>query len=338
MNPLRSGLAAICGLMIALPLPAAELTTANALKYFKITPEMETRLLAGEILTRDADELTPDQLSVALTLYVPVPPAKLGDDLRSDWLQVRAARLARGPLPGPGGPPVTAAAFDKLPLGDDEVDSLLDARAGHRFNLSADEIASLQAAAKAARGPGSARAAVARAYKEILAARANLYFAKGLDGIAPYAREDRGKAVPAKGLRVNTEKFPPLAKFFPEARAALLKFPGGPAPNSRSQFLWESDRVEDRPDVVLIHRLSIDRPDATLLAVRQFYVGHSYDSSQIVAGAVPFHGGSLVFYFNWTFTDQVTGALSELKHSIGRSRMRDQILADFQRLRANFAR
>jgi len=58
---------------------------------------------------------------------------------------------------------------------------------------------------------------------------------------------------------------------------------------------------------------------------RQFYAGHSYHSNQITVAFLPYLNGTLVFYANKTFTGQVAGFGSSLKHSIGESQERSDM-------------
>jgi hypothetical protein len=49
-------------------------------------------------------------------------------------------------------------------------------------------------------------------------------------------------------------------------------------------------------------------------------------------------GGTIMLYSNRTFTDQVTGIGSGLRHSIGRKQMRDTIVKSFEEIRAAVSR
>ncbi|MGH9361355.1 MAG: hypothetical protein ACRD2T_05515, partial [Thermoanaerobaculia bacterium] len=49
-------------------------------------------------------------------------------------------------------------------------------------------------------------------------------------------------------------------------------------------FLWVKQRVEGRPAFILAHRLFYRVGDGALMAERQFYAGHSYNSLQIFVG------------------------------------------------------
>ena len=86
--------------------------------------------------------------------------------------------------------------------------------------------------------------------------------------------------------------------------------------------------------MVLAHRMFVDLPHGTLLAERQFYVGHSYNSLQVLVGAIPVQGGSVLFYRNRTFTDQVAGFGGAAKRGIGKTMMRDAISTKLEKIRS----
>ena len=63
-----------------------------------------------------------------------------------------------------------------------------------------------------------------------------------------------------------------------------------------------------------------------LILSRQFYVGHSYNSNQLTIVCLPYSDGSLVFYANRNFTDQVAGFGSNLKNAIGHKQEKGEIV------------
>ena len=68
---------------------------------------------------------------------------------------------------------------------------------------------------------------------------------------------------------------------------------------------------------------------------RQYYVGNTYNSQAIGAWAVTVEDGTFVIYANATYTDQVTGALTRLKRSVGRGQVAKGLRAHFEKLRAD---
>ena len=93
-------------------------------------------------------------------------------------------------------------------------------------------------------------------------------------------------------------------------------------------------QVQTRPDPILIHHLVDVTPHLALYVERHVYVGHSYNASQILSGAVPYEDGVLVFSSNRVSTDQVAGLGGELKRTIGRRQLRGEIVKRFDRIRA----
>ena len=159
--------------------------------------------------------------------------------------------------------------------------------------------------------------------------RYEAYHQRGLAGIEP-----RGRARPGEELQTALQEAKLLAKFFPEIYRALRLYPEGQPVDLRHAFFWINQRVENRPTYILAHRSYFVRPDAAFMAERQFYVEHSYNSLFLLAGAMPMSGGTIMLYSNRTFTDQVAGVGSGLRHSIGRKQMRDEIMKSFEQIRA----
>jgi len=69
-----------------------------------------------------------------------------------------------------------------------------------------------------------------------------------------------------------------------------------------------------------------------IIVSRQFYVGHSYHSSHVVAGCVLYKEGAQVLYSTRSSTDQVAGMGSSLKYSIGRDKKKKERIKRLQRL------
>jgi hypothetical protein len=66
---------------------------------------------------------------------------------------------------------------------------------------------------------------------------------------------------------------------------------------------------------------------------RQIYVGASYNSQQSISGGREEGGSVIGLYGNRCFTDQVAGAMSGMKHGIGRGQMVNELKAHFERVR-----
>ena len=73
-----------------------------------------------------------------------------------------------------------------------------------------------------------------------------------------------------------------------------------------------------------------------VVADREFYVSHGYNTSQSIAGLIPVPEGTVVFYRSRVSTDQVAGFGSSLKKGIGRGVMAKQLMEIFKRSRTAF--
>ncbi len=125
-----------------------------------------------------------------------------------------------------------------------------------------------------------------------------------------------------------------MRKRIPNFYRALLNYPDDGRDEIHNRFALIKKSVNDRPDYVLGHRMyQLEPGDYALYAYHEFYVGHSYNSLQIISGAAQVEQGTLVFYVNRTSTDQVAGFGGGLKRSIGRGMMRSAVIEQFESIR-----
>jgi hypothetical protein len=207
-----------------------------------------------------------------------------------------------------------------------EVKTYSRAKAGSKLNLSTAEIEQF----KKTKNDAAAISAVLRA---TLKARYNAYRQNGLKGIAPYDRGGGDSSSPGDELRLAINETKPAARrqdFF----EALLSYPANPMPEMEHRFFWFKQLVEDRPTFVLAHRTAVRIEDkAAIVMEEQYYVSHSYNANFFAGGCLSVKGGTIVFYVNRTFTDQVAGFGSGVKHSIGRRQMLSEVATKLQELR-----
>jgi hypothetical protein len=219
--------------------------------------------------------------------------------------------------------------FAGLALGPNESDEMgyfLKASPGSKLNLSAAEIGQL----KKLNGNGDANPVL----RDLFKARYEAYRQAGLKGIAPYTRSGSDGASPGKELTQALQQALP-GKFMPAYRAAMLDYPANPLPEMQHRFLWYKKPVEDRPTIILAHRTSYQAQNLVVLTEEQFYVSHSYNCNFFICAGFAVEGGTLLFYQNRTFTDQVAGFGSSLKHSIGRKQMLSALADNLKDLRAH---
>lgn len=324
-------------LFLAGPRVHAGLTAEELISLVGIAPGDVPRLQNGEIVSYSVSEPTSKSLASGIAMYLKTSPARIVDVVKRGELLARDPEVSGYGVVPSGGGAEAFAKFAYTPAQADEARELLDAQPGSDFNLSTQEIAGF-AALKSSIDTDDDKAvveAVSRQYRAVLAERMQAYRNKGLSGITAYDRGRGEKADPAAELASAILAIKLLAPYFPELNKALLRFPVDLPPDMDSRFGWVNRTVQDRPTPILTHRLIYAENGGALLLQRAFYVGHSYNSSQIFAGTLPYRDGALVLYSVRSSTDQVSGMGEALKHSIGRTQMEKEMIKRFQSLKAS---
>ena len=344
MGPMRPGSRTVVALVLLLvsapawPVPAwpadAPAGEGQALDIRHLSPEQRRRLLAGETIDYQVPEGSATELGAGVAMYLPVPLARVAEVLTASQLVLQDPSITAS-----GAPPATLAGY-RLAVGEvAEAQDVVDAAPGGRLNLSSTEIEAFQAALATLRGRD--RAAVAEAgagqWRTVLFQRWQAFQARGLEGIAPYVRRG-GVSDPAALLRAAAGDARIVAYAMPKLTEALLRFPAEQSATAISHFYWVKRQVQGRPTPILIHHLVDVTPQLALYVERHVYVGHTYNASQILSGALPYEDGVLVFSSNRVSTDQVAGLGGEMKRMIGRRQLRAEIAKRFDRIHAALTR
>lgn len=328
--------AALCLLGFAWATSASAASPPSAeevLALLGFTAAERGEVMGGGIVTRDQETLREDHLSAAVAMRLAVPVEALRVDAATGRNLVRDPNIvAVGPLRD------GTADWRGQAFGDGEAEEarrLREDRGGGDFNLSAAEAARIAADD----GSGTAEAAAPRAgisalYREMLLARQAAYRAEGLAAIAPYRRNGTTLR-PGTGLAaVSTPKNIALLRHFPDFAAALADYPQARRPGISHGHYWIKREISGRPNYILVHQVVSGGADHTIFAMREYYVGHTYEALQFFLLALPAEGGSLVVLVTSTFADRATGFFNELARWFGQGRMRDDLRRHFEALKA----
>ena len=330
----------LTGILNCLPVFADETPTPQqALQNFGINAEQITNLERGEIIAYEIPETGQKELAIGVAMILPVALPQIINYIKQDMLTAtESGIIASAPLTDKS----DITSFKKFAFTNkhlDEAKAFLNAEPGDKFNLSKpelDRLKSLQPSLTRANNKTLLKKA-SQKYRELLLQRWQAYRKSGLSGIAVYSREN-GTVDPAEELRKNAINSKVLTRYFPELQQVWQNYPGILPPNSTEQFLWMNSSVEGRPTAILTHRIMVSSESGGILLSRQFYVGHSYDSSQVAAGGLPYKEGTLVFYSSRSATGQVAGIGSSLKRLIGREQMKQEMINRLQRLNKDLIR
>lgn len=287
---------------------------------------------AGEIVAIDAHAVLEGELSGAAAMRLPIPPAAVAHLLR-DGLVILAdrQRQAHARIDAGSGDAVWSAI--RFGEGDEaEVERLERVEAGEAFNLSSAEIASVRQALNDSSGePVDALALAAAAYRGVLAGRYLAYRGHGLRGLADYDRGEFLSSPAAELHHLGSRAVPPAVRAL--ARA-LEAYPAAQPSSLESLFFWKKTIVDGRPVFVLSHVLIDEGPERTTFALREYYVGHSYNVLQQLGLVVPYGDGSLMLAVNSTMTDRIVGTFGVIARPIGRLQARDALRRYFAGIRA----
>ena len=188
---------------------------------------------AGHIVTRSVPAAHERDLATSFAFFAPMSPADLVKQLRAGLLtNVDTNTLSHGTMSGAG----SLADFSALALKPDgEKRARRYTSADADLNLSADE--------QAAFGKLGATAPVADVEAQLraqLLARYQAYHAKGLAGIAPYARKGGAARAAGDDLRVALGSVKTLKKYAPSANASVsnIRFTRFSARSDISRNRW----------------------------------------------------------------------------------------------------
>jgi len=302
---------------------------------FQLDEEQIAALDQGEIVSFGVKEATQKELALGLAMYLAAPPAKLVEFFNSGDLAMIDPDVREYGVIAPESAGSAFTGFVFSPDQIDEVNDLFNAEADDRFNLSAAEIKNFAALRESHPADDDAAlvAIVSQQYQQLLLQRWQAYREKGLNGIAPYARAD-GESSPAEELRQAALSSKLLAHFSPDLSTVWLNYPAPLPAGTLEHFFWLNNTVDDRPTAILNHRIMLTSDAASVIITRQFYVGHSYNSSHLIVGCLPYRNGSVIFYTHRTSTDQITGLGHALKRSIGREHQKERMIQNLEGLRA----
>lgn len=293
-----------------------------------------TTLQEGEIVSFEVAEETQKELAVGLSMYLPVQPAQLVSFFKqSDFAEIDRDVMAYHKIVPNDSNPFREFKF-KLDQ-DVEARDLLGVKAGDRFNLSTEEIRGFAELRKQSANWNEIELieSVSEHYQRILMQRLQRYRELGLAGVTPYARK-KNEVKPADELRIAAASSKLLGIFSPDLYRFWINYPALLPSGTEENFSWLNRKVNNRPTAILSHRLLFSSDKGSLILTRQFFVGHTYNSSQFILGCLPFRKGSLVFYTHRISTDQVAGLGNRLKHSLGREKLRKQMINNLKGLRS----
>jgi hypothetical protein len=315
------------GVSIAGGARAADTATAEeAFERLQIGPEQRRSMLRGDVISYTVSERGERELAVGLAVFIPAGLAPITEYLVGGELLARDATIAAHGLISDPTNPGTFPGIEYTRRERQEAEGLLEAAPGTRFNLAPAELETFRSLRATPAGSGSGPLEkVTDEYRKLFRDRTQAYQRGGLAAILPYARGGDAVTDPAAELRLALPDAEHVARYGRQLRDALSRYPAAQPPNALQRFYWIKRRVQRRPDLSLLHQMVIADPELVVHVERYFYVGHSYNAAQIITGAFAYQEGAVLFATSRFSTDEVLGIGNQLKRSIGRAQLRDEM-------------
>jgi len=290
------------------------------------------RLMDGDFVSRTLDSSNEHELIVAFAFHVRLSPDKLHNEIKKRPLMaIDPAVISWSAITGNG----SLKDFRKLNLSPGEkkrARRYLNAKPSEDLNLDKDEIASFNAIKTT--HDQSAVTSVTEAVRAQLLARFQAYHQSGLSGISSYERNQQNISA-GLYLKNATEAYPILQTILPDFYKALLNYPKDKPDGLEEEFVWTKYKVEQEPAFTLSHHMRIANSDVFVNVHRQFYVSNGYNAGQSISALIPVDKGSgtIVFYVNRVFSDNLSGFGSSVKKAIGSEIMIAQLKELFRKAR-----
>jgi hypothetical protein len=310
---------------------------SEVMEYLGFETSQEEFLRTGEILSKSMPgrEKTPKELAIASVMIIIHRPLDVvaetflsGESFRVHNSVIKFHEIsdqdqATGPTDNFNG-----IRFSNQEKSEEE--KLFKSRPGNTFNLSEDEIDFFKNVEKDELDSSDS---IAKILREILHNRYKRYLNEGLPGIDPYAREKERLIFPGKELKSAIDSMDIAKKYLPEFHRNVLEFPVTNYDKISSKFYWLKLSMQNRPNFVLTHQLADISDEYAIVVEKIYYSLHTVDSSLIVIGCLPYDGGTVVFYMNHLFTDQVLGFAQKIKRAEGKKAIAKSVSEYFGRLR-----
>jgi hypothetical protein len=299
-------------------------TAIELMEELQLSDSDRQSIQEGKIVTWSTTEGSDREIALGMAMLAKTKPENLVGLFREAAAFKNVSSItAYGKIVGEG----TVADFAGVklePNGEKEARRYLEAEPGDDLNLDTKEIAAFRALKTAAKNGAVPIQKVEALIRENLLARYQAYHAKGLAGIAPYARKSGHQTLASDELAIATKQSKLVAKHLPSVYNALLNYPSmkfKEADELEEQFFWVTIEVFGRPTFALSHRLRFRIGEAFVVVDRHYYASHDYNSMQQGAVALPTTNGFIVTYLSRVSTDQVAGFGSSAKHPVSRALM-----------------
>lgn len=317
---------AIAFLACAVLSPArADITSAELLEDFGLTPDEIAELENGEVLAFSDEEIefSKRELATDAMVQVDTDHSAILLALKEDATLIPVKLLQEYHT-------ITDESdFAGVELTEDnfaEVEKLFGSKLGKEFNLSAGEITTVQQILEPHRGGTRAQMieAASTAMRAVLKGRYNAYRTSGIAGIEPYQRSSRKRVDIGAELQLTNNAAAVYRDEFPEFVRVLGAYPEG-AECCEHEYRWLKVRIRKRNAFALAHTIILSTDDFAIITERHFYISNTLNSVQITVLWLP-HGdkGSIGLAMSAS-ADVLDSVMGRVLRGVGRNLAKDMV-------------
>jgi len=326
----------ICSVLVPC---AAMPTSEEVLKLIGLHSDRISKLNTGEPISQEISEESQKELATITAIYLEHPLQSVTEFIKNNYFSVvHGDVLVHGNIPDNASTD-TFKAFYFQEAQASEALALLNAESGDQFNLSSSEIKELYEIRKNQHDAKQQDLllSISRVYQKILYNRWRQYKNHGIEGISEYSRENEN-VKPGLELQGALKSCKVLSGLFSDLFNDLINHPNQLSLGVEESYYWLNRALEDRPTAILGHRVFQETSLGLIVVDRQFYVSHSYNTTHDILGALPYLKGTLIFHAVRTFTDQVLGVGSIIRHQLGKNYLKAELIHRLLKLKHSVER
>ncbi len=298
--------------------PLPERLDSYISSYVKLTSKEQTRLLAGEPVTRLLDVDPSKEVAIFGAVWVNAPIARYVSAVRDiESFETGDNFLVTKRISNPP----RLEDFDKLTLPPDDISDLKTCKVGDcELKLGASALTRIQQETDWSKP--TAGADVERAVRKLALEYVTGYLEGGNSRLAQYRDTERPTFV-AREFEAMVNEMPSLTNYLTGLKTYLLGYPKATLPKSESFLYWQDVKFGLKPTIRINHLTIVDQQSHVAVVSKMLYASHYFWTAIELRVLVPDPARGEGFWFVNVNRSRSDG-LSGFTGSMIRGRVRDE--------------
>ena len=251
--------------------PLPERLDSYIKSYVKLTPDEQTRLLAGQPVTRLLDTDPSKEVAIFGAVWVKAPIARYVAAVKDiENFETGDNFLVTKRISSPP----RLEDFDKLTLPSDDISDLKACKVAD-CKVKLGEAALTRIQKETDWSKPTATADVERSIRKLALEYVNGYLEGGNSRLAQYRDAERSTFV-AQEFEAMVNRMPPLTNYLTGLKTYLLDYPKVTLPNADSFLYWQKAQFGLKPTVRINHLTIRDEQTHTTVVSKMLYASHYF--------------------------------------------------------------